>query len=273
LYVNDTRTRSDLNPDSSAGLVPMSQPWIPPGEGAYTVEVRAVDANGNIGHSLPVHITVGSSVPPAATSPTPDASVTATPGVTPSAGSPAPAACVEPSVTLTLNGNCRVGPSTDYDAMDVLMAGQLVRIVGRNEDSSWWQVQRPGGGTCWLSVVAVSVCGNVGGVGIVAPPPPPPVPPAPPVAAAKPAAPGKLSVTKHVCAGSTYSVTLGWNDAADNEDGYSVYRGNDLLATLGAGAVGYSDSPPVGGPYTYRVEAFNGAGASGASTQDSGCIF
>jgi len=41
----------------------------------------------------------------------------------------------------------------------------------------------------------------------------------------------------------------------------------------GAGAKGYKDSPPVGGPYTYTVEAFNGVGASGATAVDAGCIF
>jgi hypothetical protein len=66
---------------------------------------------------------------------------------------------------------------------------------------------------------------------------------------------------------------LGWGDAADNEDGYRVYRNGGLLASLGPGATSYTDNPPQGGPYTYRVEAFNGAGEAGANTNDPGCLF
>jgi hypothetical protein len=67
---------------------------------------------------------------------------------------------------------------------------------------------------------------------------------------------------------------VGWNDTATNESGYRVYRDGNLIATLGANATGYTDSPPYGGPYTYGVEAFNAAGASSRPTVvESGCIY
>ena len=89
---------------------------------------------------------------------------------------------------------------------------------------------------------------------------------------AKPAAHGGLSVEDYVCEGLTYSITLGWSDAADNEQGYRVYRNNMLIATLGSGAESYTDNPPQGGPYTYRIEAFNGQGASSDTMQGGGCL-
>ena len=83
----------------------------------------------------------------------------------------------------------------------------------------------------------------------------------------------ELDQANQVCSGQTYSVTLGWIDAADNEDGYRVYRDGNLIATLGPNAKGFTDTPPYGGPYVYGVEAFNDAGASSRPTvQEAGCI-
>jgi CSLREA domain-containing protein len=88
-----------------------------------------------------------------------------------------------------------------------------------------------------------------------------------------PKAPAQLNVVNQVCTGQTYAVTLGWIDAADNEDGYRVYRDGTLIATLGPNAKSFTDSPPYGGPYTYGVEAFNSAGSSSRpSVQEAGCI-
>jgi uncharacterized protein YraI len=41
--------------------------------------------------------------------------------------------------------NLRSGPSTDYDIVGTLVAGQSLEIVGRNADSTWWQVSSPDG--------------------------------------------------------------------------------------------------------------------------------
>jgi hypothetical protein len=89
-----------------------------------------------------------------------------------------------------------------------------------------------------------------------------------------PKAPAQLNITNQVCTAQTYSVTLGWIDAADNEDGYRVYRDGNLIANLGSNAKGFTDTPPYGGPYSYGVEAFNSAGASPRPTvQEPGCIY
>jgi hypothetical protein len=88
-----------------------------------------------------------------------------------------------------------------------------------------------------------------------------------------PKGPAQLHIANQVCTGQTYAVTLGWIDAADNEDGYRVYREGALIATLGSNAKGFTDNPPYGGPYTYGVEAFNSAGSSSRPTvQEAGCI-
>jgi len=89
-----------------------------------------------------------------------------------------------------------------------------------------------------------------------------------------PKAPEQLHIANQVCSGQTYSVTLGWIDAADDEDGYRVYRDGNLIANLGSNAKGFTDTPHYGGPYSYGVEAFNSAGSSSRLTvQEVGCIY
>ncbi len=88
-----------------------------------------------------------------------------------------------------------------------------------------------------------------------------------------PRAPVGLQVAKWVCNQKVYRVTLEWEDRADNEKGYRVYRDGALIATLGPNAESYTDTPPYGGPYTYGVETFNEDGASSRPTvQEQGCF-
>ncbi|MCB0166441.1 MAG: SH3 domain-containing protein [Anaerolineae bacterium] len=53
------------------------------------------------------------------------------------------------------NINLRSGPGTAYDAIGVLTAGDTLDIVGRNVDSSWWQVATPAG-LAWLAADVVT---------------------------------------------------------------------------------------------------------------------
>ncbi|NIM94583.1 MAG: hypothetical protein GTO18_12860 [Anaerolineales bacterium] len=105
-------------------------------------------------------------------------------------------------------------------------------------------------------------------------PPPPTAPPTPTPKPSPPPAPDKLAITNKVCNAQEYSVTLGWIDLADNEDGYRVFRGNELIATLKPNATSHVDNPPGSGPYTYGIEAFNNAGASGRVTvYEERCLY
>jgi CSLREA domain-containing protein len=89
-----------------------------------------------------------------------------------------------------------------------------------------------------------------------------------------PEPPAQLQISNRICTDKAYTVTLGWIDTADNEDGYRVYRDGSLIATLGTNASSHNDQPGYGGPYTYGVESFNSAGASLRPTvQEQGCIY
>ena len=80
--------------------------------------------------------------------------------------------------------NLRSGPGTNYGKIGALPQGQSLDIVGRNEDSSWWQVSTVNG-LAWIAA-SVTVAENADAAIPVVSAPPPPPPPAPPTPAAPP---------------------------------------------------------------------------------------
>lgn len=66
--------------------------------------------------------------------------------------------------------NIRQGPDTSYPPVGTLRRGDLVQIVGRNADSSWWAVSYRGG-SAWVFSALVAPEGDVSNVPLVAPPP------------------------------------------------------------------------------------------------------
>jgi dipeptidyl aminopeptidase/acylaminoacyl peptidase len=67
------------------------------------------------------------------------------------------------SPTLTVVAaalNVRSGPGVIYDAIDVLLQGEQVAIIGHDPASGWWQVQLPGGASGWVSGGPVYVSVN-----------------------------------------------------------------------------------------------------------------
>ncbi len=97
-----------------------------------------------------------------------------------------------------------------------------------------------------------------------------------------PAAPTALTADAQVLA--TYQVALGWNDNADNENGFRVERCDQAMGGCGAGdfveiatpgvdATGYTDvlvDPDH--TYTYRVLAFNAMGDSAYSNMSDASV-
>lgn len=79
-----------------------------------------------------------------------------------------------PTLTLSQNANCRLGPGTVYEVAELLMQGQVVAIEGRNTDSNWFWVQKPSAsGHCWVSLATGEVAGDTHTVPLVSPPPAP----------------------------------------------------------------------------------------------------
>jgi hypothetical protein len=69
---------------------------------------------------------------------------------------------------------------------------------------------------------------------------------------------------KTSCAAGLGKIRLSWVDAADNEDGYRIYRNQELLVELPANSASVVDAVPSAGKYTYVVVAYNVAGEGSA---------
>jgi len=160
-----------------------------------------------------------------------------------------PTAAAAPQLTFLLNANCRKGPGPAYDVTTSLIQGQTVDAAGRTSDSSWWLVNIPTGGTCWVGDSTVSKLGPVDQLSIVAAPP-------------LPGTPSKF-VNTNVCDLKLKKLTvdLNWATVA-GATGYNLYRDGSLLTAVGSGTTTYVDTPPLGAAWTYAVEALNSYGHS-----------
>jgi uncharacterized protein YraI len=116
----------------------------------------------------------------------------AAPAETAAAAEAAPAeaaAAGQPVVTSGQTVNLRGGPSTAFNRVGSLSAGQQLPIVGKNQDGSWWQVETPGG-KAWVAASVTRTAGAVDGVAVAQDIPQPPVQAAAASGAAPAAAPG-----------------------------------------------------------------------------------
>jgi len=162
--------------------------------------------------------------------------------------------------------NCRKGPSPNYERVTQLVPNQPVKIVGFLPPNYW--LVSTVEGECWVTAELATPSVNFSAVPTVTAPPTP-----------QGGAPQAPTFTKKdgwtwFCdgAGNT-DVTLNWNDNADHETGYRVYRNGELVSELPANTTSYKENIVYPGEQglTYTVEAFNEAGASSGSTETLFC--
>lgn len=115
-------------------------------------------------------------IPKPTTTNTPVPTFTRTSSATPT---PKPQAQINQGLTAPVN--VREGPGTDYPVVGQFEPGQETEVVGRNEDSSWWQVSlvdsKTGKAFGWVFGELVTLT-NPEGISVVDAPPTP-VPPTP----------------------------------------------------------------------------------------------
>lgn len=80
------------------------------------------------------------------------------------------------------------------------------------------------------------------------------------------AAPGDLRYA-YDCSTGVVKITLTWQDKANGEQGYRIYRDGAKLTDLPAGATTYEDIAPSSGSYLYLVAAFDAGGESATKVQ------
>jgi hypothetical protein len=183
-----------------------------------------------------------------------------------------------PQVSVSSATNCRTGPSTAYDLLWTMQPGQTADVVGKHTPTGYWIIKYPGG-QCWLWGQYASVSGNIAALPEY-PQPPTPTP-------SLPANPKSFKVdfsctlTMSPILHNNVHVDMTWNDVANNENGYYIYRDGDLLATLDADSTSYSDDTTMVGliiagstppKITYAVQAFNDAGKSDKVTKSISCF-
>jgi len=72
-------------------------------------------------------------------------------------------------VLVNVGLNFRRGPSVDFEVIRVLAPGEVIPIVGRLGDNSWWQLSS-GTSIGWVDARFVTTYGNCTGIAAVAPP-------------------------------------------------------------------------------------------------------
>jgi hypothetical protein len=114
-----------------------------------------------------------------------------------------------PTVSVSVQTNCRSGPGAAYEPLGMLNVGETAEVVGRNmyndgtpaNDS--WIIKLPSNPTvtCWLWGMYATVAGNTAGLPVVNPPPTPTAP--------APTLPGSFNVTYYStadCPSGTYAI-------------------------------------------------------------------
>jgi uncharacterized protein YgiM (DUF1202 family) len=196
---------------------------------------------------------------------------TAEPSETPTVAVTGTPSTVQVSVSVATN--CRAGATTDFEILWALLPGDKAEVVGKYTPLNYWLIKMPDGGQCWLWGQYATVEGNVASVPEVQPPATP-VPPTATETATEtpvPAAVTNLTTTVNCGVGPPPVLFLGgtlhWQDNANNEDGFRVYRGDTVVATLGPNVESYNYLPSG----TYGVEAYNAYGASARKTITPSC--
>ncbi len=84
----------------------------------------------------------------------------------------AESACL-PLFRFNLNAFCRLGPDQAYQPLTGITPGELVEVIGRNKDNSWWHIfWKKMDVRCWVSDVTGDLIGDPGLVPVVVVDPP-----------------------------------------------------------------------------------------------------
>jgi len=174
----------------------------------------------------------------------------------------------EASLTLNDNSNCRSGPGTNFEKVTVIPEGSSVPILARSSEGTHYLVDPPdNAASCWVLGELGIVSGDLATV-------PQATASVSPNAGA-PTRPSSFFYNYECSFGSPQAVTttLTWGDAANNENGYRVYRYDFLIIELPPNSTSYVDETTVavGDGLTYGIEAFNDAGVSTRTTISFSC--
>lgn len=179
---------------------------------------------------------------------------TAAPTDTPIA--PTATESIPPEITLSKNSNCRLGPSTFYNVVDQIAAGKELPVIGRSEDSTWWEVLNDTGRECWIFYENATPNQDFSSLTIGEAP-------------ALPGIPLNFFVVDQQClsAQKKFSVTLSWSSGG-GEKAFRVFRDGKQVIELKPTKFTYKDpAAPYNKNVTYEIEAVNENGTSERAVQ------
>ena len=171
-----------------------------------------------------------------------------------------------PMLTVREQTNCRAGPGQDYEILFTYLPGKELEIVGRYDPDNYWLVKAVESptGTCWLWGEFVEVTGSYGAVPSVTPPAT--------VTSAPPQAPSIVE-WEFSCSGGTITFIVSWEDKANNETGYRVFRNGETVAELPANSSSYTDTmTPTGNENVdYYLQVYSPFGSANSSIMRMNC--
>ena len=155
-------------------------------------------------------------------------------------------------ITLTKNSNCRKGPSTFYSVVDQISAGKVFQVLGRDADSTWWQIMNATGRECWIFNENADESTDFSNVEIKEPLP-------------LPNPPGQFFITNQSCQPGVkkFVVAMKWTSGGPGEIGFRIYRNGEMIAEVKASKFTHQDNfAPLNRNLSYEIEAVNENGAS-----------
>lgn len=170
----------------------------------------------------------------------------------------------QPLVSVGEVTNCREGPAPNYERVTQVQPGEQVEITGFYPPNYWLVSTKSG--TCWLYGEFATPVGSFAAIPTVT---------APPTPTGKP--PEALSFAKWTinCDYTTNQATvlLRWNDKAEGETGYRIYRNGGAIAELPADSTEFTEiiSLLSGQSVGYMVEVFSPAGSEQSKTVALSC--
>lgn len=180
---------------------------------------------------------------------TPTIAVTETPSPTATPALPA-------EITLLKNSNCRLGPSEYYFYVDQITKDTVLPVIGRNSDSSWWQVINATDRECWIFSENSQANQDFNAVPIKEGP-------------VLPNTPGNFSVIDQHCdpASKKFIVTLKWVSGG-GETGFKITRNGSQIFEAKATQLNFKDNnAPLKENLSYQLVAFNKYGESFPAVQ------
>ncbi|NOX63554.1 MAG: SH3 domain-containing protein [Chloroflexi bacterium] len=154
-----------------AGLNEVVALSIPDQPGAYRVEAQVVDSGEVVSQQDPAPVAVATFTP----TPTPTPEFTPTPTVTPTPeATPTPTPLPYAVAIATGTTNLRAGPGTVYNRVGQLKAGEQLKIIGKNKEGTWWQLEGKDGKPVWIIANRVTTQGPVNEVTVAKNIPKPP---------------------------------------------------------------------------------------------------